>query len=521
MAVGSYYDVYSVSQYERRVSDIKTSVANLKNGEFFIQAKNKVSDQIKNLKTKETQFLNRINIPEVKTLEDLNQHLNNYKNVTLNLSGPALMQTFIGVLEEKNTKEFEFFNKEVTSIISNEILGGQDIKDRSIQWAHEQVMAFLNQGLASSKGIDTSFHSRKGFTDKGIYPASFTKEQKNKWKKIIAERMKAKNIGNGQWDMELFSSSDTSMTAVFNWFDVTKQLTQTQAKKLTSEEINHINSRIKEAIISQTDDRVLISNIIDHILGQNNFAFFVGKNTKDITGILGEIQGLYYLSKLFGGAEATTIPPNLNWRGGTYSGENATKPHQDILFETFGIQIKNSTKELVDSISFANASIETMLAKTGMSEEAKNVFYNFYGTKEFNVPYHREGDKYLPDLRMTDNGAQEYSNARNSLLNCENDIEALLNLFAASFMYMDVAENFSLQDANILYLIGGTAFYSAAGILEQMLKKIEQEVNSLHVTSSITLGKNIIDALNSGLGKTGQYSSDAIKNIKLTSSYQF
>jgi hypothetical protein len=83
-------------------------------------------------------------------------------------------------------------------------------------------MAFLNQGFASSKGIDTSFHSRKGFTDKGIYPASFTKEQKNKWKKIIAERMKAKNIGNGQWDMELFSSSDPSMTAVFNWFDVTK-----------------------------------------------------------------------------------------------------------------------------------------------------------------------------------------------------------------------------------------------------------------------------------------------------------
>ena len=79
-----------------------------------------------------------------------------------------------------------------------------------------------------------------------------------------------------------------------------------------------------------------------------------------------------------------------------------------------------------------------------MSEEAKNVFYNFYGTKEFNVPYHREGNEYLPGLRMTDNGAHEYSNARDSLLNCESDIEALLNLFAASFMYMDVAENFSL-----------------------------------------------------------------------------
>jgi hypothetical protein len=104
-------------------------------------------------------------------------------------------------------------------------------------------------------------------------------------------------------------------------------------------------------------------------------------------------------------------------------------------------------------------------------------------------------------------------------LNCENDIEELLNLFAASFMYMDVAEGLSLEDANTFYLVGGTAFYAASSILKEVLDKLRSEARSLKVTSSVTLGKNIIDALNSGKGR--DYSSAMVKNIKLTSSYKF
>jgi hypothetical protein len=37
-----------------------------------------------------------------------------------------------------------------------------------------------------TKGIDVSFHSKKGFTKEGIFPANFTSSQKKKWKKIIA-----------------------------------------------------------------------------------------------------------------------------------------------------------------------------------------------------------------------------------------------------------------------------------------------------------------------------------------------
>lgn len=520
MAIGSYYDVYKVPEFTERVQNIKSSIAELKGGDFYIDARQKLEEQIARLEAKEKQFLNKIKINGVNTLEDLNRHLAEYRKVVLNLSGPSLYQVFTGILEEKNAKEYEFFNKEVEAIIYGEILQGEEIENRAIDWAYQQVMAFLNQGFVATKGIDTSFHSKKGFTSDGIFPASFTSAQKKKWKKIIAQRMKQKGIGEGQWDMEVFSSSDTSLTVSFNWFDVTKQLTQTEAKKLPSDELIRINNEIKQAILSQTGDRQLIGDIIDHVLGHNQLAFFVGKNVNDITGILGEIQGLYYLSKLFGGVNTSKMPEGLSWRGGTYTGDNSTKPHQDLLFETFGIQVKNSAKDIVGSISFANASIETMLQKTGMSESAKNVFYNFYGTKEFNIPYHKEGNSnYKPGLRNSDPGASEYSTARESLESCEEDIERLLNLFAASFMYMDVAEQISLEDANTFYLIGGTAFYAASSILREMLEKLKNEVNSLKVTSSLTLGRNIIDALNSGKGY--DYSSAMIKNIKLTSSYKF
>ena len=519
MALGSYYDVYKVSDYKKRVSNIKSSINGLKNGNFFIDAERKLKEQISNLEKKENQFLSKINIEGVKTLEDLNRHLLEYRKVTLNLSGPALVQAFTGILEEKNAIEYDFFNREVISIIKNEIVQDENIYKYGREWVHGQVMDLLNEGFSSSKGIDTSFHSKRGFTMEDIYPASFTDAQKRKWKKIIAQRMKQKGIGEGKWDMDLFASSNT-LTASFNWFDWTKSMTQTEAKSLPSAEITNINNQIKRAILDKTGDRQLMGEIIDHVLANNQFAFFVGKNVNDITGVLGEIQGLYYLSKLFGGVNTTTIPQNLLWRGGTYTGNNSTKPHQDILFETFGIQVKNSTKELVGSISFANANIETMLSKTSMSEAAKNVFYNYYGTKEFNVPYHLEGNKdYRYGLRMTDKGAQDFSDARDELLECEKDIEKLLNLFAASFMYMDVAENISLEDTNTFYLIGGTAFYAASSILAEVLERLRNEVKSLRITSSTTLDKNIIDVLNSGKGR--DYSSSMIQNIRLTSSYKF
>jgi hypothetical protein len=109
MAIGAYYDVYRVGQYEDRVSNIKSSIAELKAGDFYIDAKGKILEYIKILKAKEAQFLSKLQIPGVKTLEDLNRHLAEYRRTTLSFSGPALVKAFTGILEAKNAQEYEFF----------------------------------------------------------------------------------------------------------------------------------------------------------------------------------------------------------------------------------------------------------------------------------------------------------------------------------------------------------------------------------------------------------------------------
>jgi hypothetical protein len=35
--------------------------------------------------------------------------------------------------------------------------------------------------------------------------------------------------------------------------------------------------------------------VVDYILQRNNLAFFVGANEKDVTGLLGEINGMFFI----------------------------------------------------------------------------------------------------------------------------------------------------------------------------------------------------------------------------------
>jgi hypothetical protein len=92
---------------------------------------------------------------------------------------------------------------------------------------------------------------------------------------------------------------------VITWKTETKGLKPTEAKELYpvgSKELNEINVKMTNFIISRApQDQGLIREIINYILSQEPYAFFVGGNTKDITGLLGEISGLYYLSKFLGG----------------------------------------------------------------------------------------------------------------------------------------------------------------------------------------------------------------------------
>ena len=260
------------------------------------------------------------------------------------------------------------------------------------------------------------------------------------------------------------------------------------------------------------------------MLKENKYLFFVGKNVNEITGILGELQGIYYLAKLFRGDWRRAI----RWRGGTNTGAGNTKPHQDILLKEFGIQVKNTTKEsLIDmsAVSFSEMKLDSMLARAGISPAVADVFVNYYGTLAFNVEYHRDrrrraGSQYLPGLRMTDKNAKRFAANRAHLIALEKDIETLLSMFAAAFMYLDVSDQAQGLDTNVLFLLGGAAFYTASQVLTDVLEDLEREKRRFGIKASFSRGENIIAALNAQ-SRSPNFSRAVVNDIKLTSSFKF
>lgn len=516
MAIGNYKDVYTVEEYENRVQNIGDSIITLKNGQFFFEAKKRLENQIKTLKRKEEQIFKLL---KVKNLEELNQRLEQYRNAVLNLSGADLNNSFLAVLRWKSEKEFRAFEEAVQSVINEEILEGKPIVDWGIQTAQKKVLETISQGWEGVKGV--RFSSTSGMTKTTFNPAAFTREQTERWKKLLATRYK-ENSKAHEYNITITSTS-ASIKNEFTWLGITENLTQTEAKLLSMEEINEINRKIKDLILSKVSDQYLIGQIITYILTQDPYAFFVGKNINDITGILGEIQGIYYLAKFLGDDFSTA----LKWRGGLHIGQDGKKPHQDILLGKFGIQVKNTSKEDLfgSDISFANAGIETILNKLNISSEAKDLFYNYYATLSFNVEYHRDrrknvGAQYVSGIRMTDKGADHFVQLHSQLEKYENDINQLLSLFASTLMYIDIYNRNYNMDANVLYLLGGTAFQTASNILSTILKELELQERSFNIRANFKKDKNIITALNDG-ARGKNYSDFVLNDIVLTSSFRF
>jgi hypothetical protein len=151
---------------------------------------------------------------------------------------------------------------------------------------------------------------------------------------------------------------------------------------------------------------------------------------------------------------------------------------------------------------------------------SKEIFKAYYGTLMFNVPYHREEKNYLPGLREGTKNADIYAKYRERLENLETEVSTLLSLFAASLMYLDSKESAESLDANLLFIVGGAAAYTAADILESVFKELEAAEKRFKIRASTNSSKNIISALNDN-SRNPNYSSLVLGDILLTSSYIF
>ena len=534
MAIEGYQDVYSADEYERRVKDIDSELTHWLNSGIIETLKDKVKKEIESLQKKENKIYEILHIKD-KTLQSLNKRLQEYNEAVLNLSGSGLNEQVIAVLKEQNAQKYAFYRQETEQLFEREILPKLTeglTQDAAFEELTTEYLNYLRDALGDKN--KRYYSSVKGLSKQNIGQiaySSLTPEQRQRWINILNEKFDIKYNKN-------------QVITIFHWQEVTKNLTQKEAKKgdktiidnnrpkSQTYDIDAINNKVIEYIKKiAPKDQSLLEDIIKHrVLEKNRYAFFVGDNINDIIGILGEIQGLYYLAKLMGAKTYSDLDntTNLAWRGGTYTGEQNTKPHQDILLGKFGIQVKNSIDEDFHEITFQNASLDTVLSKTNLSDDIKHLIINYYGTINFNVPYDYADKKYFqvraPEEAMDSSKKDVYVNSYNTLHGLNQQIEQLLSLCASAFLYMDVTKGAQKADANVLYLIGGTAFITASLILSNILSKLEYEQRNIKFNlkaSDSTNPKNIVSALNDHKRSKGDYSGVVIRNMVLQSSFDF
>ena len=536
MALGNYTDVYDVSAFEDRVIDIGMGIKSEKNNANFL-IRTKLKNEIKNLKDKERKIFKILNVNNIK---ELNERIEEYKKTTINLMGINLKEKIVQFLEEDNSEKaalesaaiLEYIDKKILSNMGNGSLMDK-IEQNGIEKIIGEVFKILNVGKSH-------FRNKSAYTNEGIFTSELTTHQRERFKNLITELFQEE--GFSQKDFPAISAyksnNGNSSTVVITWNTFTKGLTPTDAKEIYKNDrtgLNEINNKIVKYIISfipNKNDQNLIEQLIwKKVLNVNEYAFFVGKNSKDVVGILGEIQGLFYINKLLLGSEKNAKKiNNLFWRGGTHDGNLGKKPHQDIVLAGIGIQVKNTTQKSIEemhAVGFTELGIEDFLKRAEVSPAVINLFKHYYGTLNFNVPYHydpteKEGERYKDGLWKTKN-SDTYKIDRYVLESYQTDIDKLLSIYASTLMYLDTQKAIG-KDANTLFLIGGTAFYTASQILEEIISKLQSEEKSrFSVSSNFKKDNknNIITALNNGKKKGTNFSGKVISNIILSSSYKF
>lgn len=240
---------------------------------------------------------------------------------------------------------------------------------------------------------------------------------------------------------------------------------------------------------------------------------YAGRNAKNITGLLGELQGYLYMTIILG-----REPSSIGWVGGQQ--REGHQSHTDLTMvlksegieeREIGIQVKNSINDNM-IIQFQDM--------VGLTEDFKSIYY----FEKFNVPYEITGPK--GSRKAVSGNPPTFTSTRNQIESLREEADRVASLQAAAMMYMDVAEEFSKTgqaNRNILYIISGQIF-DAATMLTKIRNAIDTRSRSSFALQAYLKKENrstIIEDLNDkGFSLIGSEGGN-VKNFKLTTSYNF
>lgn len=219
-------------------------------------------------------------------------------------------------------------------------------------------------------------------------------------------------------------------------------------------------------------------------------SLFMGGNVQGVIGILGEIQGLYYIYSIMGD-NYPTVPPDIlvQWIGGDTTAGSGAKTGADIFIAIaekagYGIQVKNSMDEL-SSTSFSDFTLKdtgenaffSQLVEFGIDPNIVSAIEDVFMMRGFNIGYHYNGlqpvagEPYGPR-------AGEYRTDYTKILELVERAQRFMALAAAMIMRIQYLKGINYKESNTLWLIGGTAAISAAQILRDLIDQINNVENS-------------------------------------------
>lgn len=501
---------------------------------------------------------------------ELSQRIKELQQDVSNLNGQSLYNTFIQGLENayaytmKDQKHFEVivnyaidtFDKEflkqlskkgddvATAVINTILPSNKPYEVRITSGSKRSGMAYTPAGRAKNIGNFGKVFSELGPTLRKAVEDFVKEKQKKEGSQVESEW---DNIEKNYDDGTIMSMRLLLKQAdVFSLLKMAKQDRDT-LMKYYPDIVENVNKKVTKMIVDGSSisgrNKKYLKMAIERVLAKNDLAFWVAGNNKDMTGILGEIQALFYILALTKGSQ------DASWIGGL----GKVNPHADVLLQTalgkVGIQVKNTTYERAEQeIEFQSFGTKSRNKHTAFWHDKTRNYTRFfentkgadaaYGAlgldsemidaiqqalimKTFNVEYQWHTENQTGEKAVAEPNPK-WSSDRRVIEQYYEKVQKLMAAYSAAMMYMQTDDFVKDEDSsNTLYIVAGTLVISTASILKQIITEIKGELHSFKFearTSKEGEDKTIVYYLNN---KTKDLRKNRTFDIKYTSSYNF
>lgn len=263
---------------------------------------------------------------------------------------------------------------------------------------------------------------------------------------------------------------------------------------------------------------------------------FAGANApKKITGLFGEIQGLFYLKVI--------APKGARSKWTATQFQNGAQPHADLLLsmagKQYGIQVKNSSYSQVEqevnfetfstkaaqhiqsgqyNFDFSKQLSKDFLTDLSFNETIFQAAGGILAMQQFNIPYiwDRESDHAKKaDISQVPVFADTYSQIQEAAETAQRALAGYLG----AMMYMQYKPKQGIN-ANTLYIVHGNLILTSATILLQVINDLKENIRNWKFEMKSVYNKQrdftIVDFLNAG----GVHKEDTWE-YELSSSFTF